>query len=186
MLVATLVEECAPPPARILDLGTGSGAIALALAAAFPAAAVTAVDASDEALTLAKENAASAGLGGRVEFLRTNWFDGLPAEARFELIVANPPYLSESETAQAAPEVREHEPKAALVASDGGIADLRVIVAAAPRHLTPNGRLALETGIAQHAELGGLAQAAGLAMVESRRDLTGRDRFLFARLQPAP
>lgn len=186
MLVSALVEPGSPPPARILDLGTGSGAIALALAQAFPAAEVTAVDASEEALALAKENAAATGLGGRVAFMKSNWFDALPADARFELIVANPPYLSDGEAEQAAPEVREHEPKAALVAPDGGIADLRAIIAAAPRFLAPGGRLALETGIAQHAELLRLAVAAGLAGAESRRDLTGRDRFVFATLRPAP
>lgn len=182
MLVAALVEECQPPPARILDLGTGSGAIALALAQAFPVASVTAVDVSDEALALAAENASSTGLDGRVVWLRSNWFERVAAEARFELIVANPPYLTAEEAAEAAPEVREHEPKAALVAADGGLADLRTIIAAAPRYLAPGGRLALETGIAQHAELLRLVSAAGLSNPESRRDLSGRDRFVFARL----
>lgn len=186
MLVATLVAECQPPPARILDLGTGSGAIALALAQSFPEAAVTAVDVSDEALALAAENAATTSLQGRVEWRRSHWFEALPADARFDLMVANPPYLSEEEVAQAAQEVRDHEPKGALVAADAGIAELRTIIAGAPRHLVPGGCLALETGIAQHAELLRLAKKAGFPNPESRRDLSGRDRFVVARLGATP
>ena len=174
------VAGCAMPPAQALDLGTGSGAIALALAKIFPEAVVTAVDVSDDALALARENAAATGLAERVTLVRSNWFGQLAAAARFELIVANPPYLSAEETAQASPEVREHEPVAALTAAEDGLADLRAIIAGAPRHLAPGGLLALETGIAQHADLLPLARAAGFTRVESRPDLTGRDRFVLA------
>ncbi len=185
LFVTSVITECQPWPARVLDLGTGSGAIALALAKEFSEAAVTAIDTSDEALTLASENATGTGLAGRVTFLKSNWFEALPAGAQFDLIVANPPYLSAEETAQAAPEVRDFEPVQALTAADGGLAELREIVAGAPRFLAPNGWLALETGIAHHAELRKLAGAAGFAHVESRRDLTGRDRFVLARLEAA-
>lgn len=181
LLVATVIEACATPPARVLDLGTGTGAIALALAKTFSSAAVTAVDVSDDALALARENAVATSLAERVTFLKSSWFDALAADARFELIVANPPYLSADETAQTAPEVRDHEPKSALTAADEGLADLRAIVAAAPKFLAPGGLLALETGIAQHAELLRLARDAGFAQVESRPDLTRRDRFVLAR-----
>ena len=180
LLVATALAACAPPPARVLDLGTGSGAIALAMAKELPAAAVTAVEVSDEALALARENAAGTGLAERITFLKSSWFAALPAEARFDLIVANPPYLSAEETAATAPEVQGHEPALALTAADGGCADLRMIIAGAPAFLVPGGLLVLETGIAQHAELTALAQAAGFARVESRPDLAGRDRFVLA------
>ena len=180
LLVELAAAGCARPPAHALDLGTGSGAIALALAKIFPEAVVTAVDVSDDALALARENAAATGLAERVTLVRSNWFGQLAAAARFELIVANPPYLSAEETAQASPEVREHEPVAALTAAEDGLADLRAIVAGAPRHLAPGGLLALETGIAQHADLLPLARAAGFTRVESRPDLTGRDRFVLA------
>lgn len=179
------------PPARILDLGTGTGAIALALAQAFPTAAVTAVDASEEALALAAENTKATGLSERVRLLRSDWFGGLnaatatdagaAAEQLFDVIVSNPPYLTAEETAETAPEVRGFEPLSALTAADNGLADLKRIIAGAPRWLAPGGLLALETGITQHATLAPLAQAAGFVSVESRRDLTERDRFVFAR-----
>ena len=181
LLVELVTREFAAPPTRVLDLGTGSGAIALALAKHYPAATVMAVDLSEEALTLARENAQSTGLNERVTFLHSNWFAQLPADARFELIVANPPYLSAAETALTAPEVREFEPRAALTAAgEDGLADLQSIMAGAPRHLAPGGALALETGIAQHGALRSHASAAGFARVESRPDLTGRDRFVLA------
>ena len=118
LLVEQTIAACAAPPATILDLGTGSGAIALALAQAYPGAAVTAVDRSEEALALARENAASAVLSDRIRFLSSDWFAALPADARFDLIVANPPYLSEAETAATRLEVRGFEPVSALAAPD--------------------------------------------------------------------
>lgn len=180
LLVEFAAAACTTPPARVLDLGTGSGAIALALAKIFPVAVVTAVDVSEAALELAGENAASTGLAGRVTLLASNWFAQMSPEARFELIVANPPYLSAEETAQTAPEVRQHEPPGALTSAEGGLADLRAIVAGTPGFLMPGGLLALETGIAQHAELLTLVRGAGFGRSESRTDLTGRNRFLLA------
>lgn len=169
-----------PAPTTILDLGTGSGAIALALAIAVPGAAVVAVDRSEEALALARENAVGVGLAERVSFRQSDWFSNTPA-GPFDLIVANPPYLSAIETAATAAEVQQFEPSSALTANDDGFADLRAIISAAPRHLAPNGALVLETGINQHADLMVAARAVGLADVQSRPDLTGRDRFVVAR-----
>lgn len=180
LLVELVVGFCTTAPARILDLGTGTGAIALALAAAFSAAEVTAVDLSEEALTLARENLAETGLAARVKLQRSHWFDSVEREARFDLVVANPPYLSADETAEASPEVRNFEPVSALTSAENGLSDLRSIIEAAPSYLNAGGLLALETGIAQHAELTTLAQAKGFGRVESRQDLTRRDRFLFA------
>lgn len=179
-LVEMVVGLCTQPPARVLDLGTGSGAIALALAAAFPAAEVTGLDTSEEALALAAENAASTALANRVKWVRSSWFEELDKEARFELIVGNPPYLSAVETAETLPEVRLHEPAAALTSSENGLADLRIILTHAVKFLAPGGLLALETGIAQHAELVDFARANDFVRVESRQDLTRRDRFLLA------
>jgi release factor glutamine methyltransferase len=135
---------------------------------------------SEDALALARENAVQTGLQERVEFVASNWFTRLPAEARFDVIVANPPYLTAAETAQTAPEVRGFEPGSALTAADEGLADLRAIIGQARAFLAAGGLLALETGIAQHAELLRLAAAAGFARWESRPDLTGRDRFVLA------
>ncbi|HVS51248.1 MAG TPA: peptide chain release factor N(5)-glutamine methyltransferase [Opitutaceae bacterium] len=178
-LVELAITACTNPPARILDLGTGSGALALALALAFPEAAVLAVDVSEEALALARENATALGLAERVRFVRSNWFENLPADAKFDLIVGNPPYLSDAETAATAAEVREFEPRGALASSDDGLADLRRIIAAAPAFLADGGRIALETGPTQHVTLTAAAREAGFGRVDSRADLAGRDRFLF-------
>lgn len=181
LLVERVVERLAEPPLRILDLGTGSGAIALALAKHYQAAAVTAVDASADALALAWENAKALGLADRVGFVRSNWYESLPGDEPYDLIVSNPPYLTEEEGAETEPEVRGYEPAAALVAGERGLADLRVIVAGAGRYLNPGGWLALETGISHHGELTGWLAAAGFQGVESWRDLTDRDRFVVAR-----
>ncbi|HEX2853134.1 MAG TPA: peptide chain release factor N(5)-glutamine methyltransferase [Opitutaceae bacterium] len=173
--------HAAAVPGRVLDLGTGSGAIALALAKAFPAAAVTAIDASEDALALARENATGTGMAERVSLFRSNWFSQIPAGTSYDLIVANPPYLSAEETAATTPEVRGFEPPAALTAAGGadGLGDLRVIIGDAPRFLAPGGLLAVETGPTQHAELIALFKAAGFVRIESQADLTGRDRFVF-------
>lgn len=170
----------AAPPAAILDLGTGSGALALALAKTWPAAHVVAVDASDDALALARDNATACALADRVELRRSNWFSAVRADERFNLIVSNPPYLTEEEWAEAQPEVRDHEPKAALVAADDGCADLLTIIATAPRHLAPGGWLFLETGIDQHPRLLEALAAAGLAEGRSIQDWSERPRFVAA------
>lgn len=176
------VLKRAPAATRVLDLGTGTGALALALAKALPGAAVTAVDQSPEALALARENAVANALAERVRFVQSDWFSHV--EGLFDLIVSNPPYLTREEWESAEPEVREHEPYAALVADNGGLADLEHIVRAARAHLSPGGMLALETGIAHRATLAQLADTCGYARSEGLPDLSGRDRFFMA-WQPA-
>jgi release factor glutamine methyltransferase len=170
----------ATPPRRLLDLGTGSGAIALALARAWPEAEVTALDTREEALALAGENAAALGLGSRVRLLRSDWFAALTGEERFELIVANPPYLSDEETRASPPEVRDFEPWTALAAGPEGAALLEGILRSARAWLAPDGLLALETGSGHHARLVGVAGECGYAQAESLPDLTGRDRYVLA------
>lgn len=185
-LIEKIVGLCVQPPQSVLDLGTGTGAIALALAKAFSEAQVTAVDVSPDALALAAENVLASGFGPRVRLVNSAWFKGLQPEDRFDLIVSNPPYLTDAETDAAAPEVRGHEPRSALVGGLDGLVDLREIISAASPFLAPGGLLALETGIAQHAELMTLAAAHGFERIESGRDLTGRDRFIFAWKPGAP
>ena len=180
LLVETIVARCAAAPARILDLGTGCGAIALALARAIPGARVTAVDASPEALLLAAENAEATGLAARVTFVESDWFERLPPGESYDLIVSNPPYLSFEETAAAAPEVRDHEPARALAAADGGFADIEKIVAGAAGALALGGLLALETGIGHRGRLAAALERAGFARTEPIGDLAGRDRFFLA------
>jgi release factor glutamine methyltransferase len=184
-LVELLVGRCLPPPSRVLDLGTGGGAIALGLARSWPEAAITGVDLSAEALDLAAENALAAGLAARVLFLRSDWFAQVPADEKFDLIVANPPYLTPAELAGSAPEVREHEPAGALAAADDGLADLRALLAAGRRHAAPGAVIALETGTGHHAALADLARTHGWEQFESLPDLAGRDRFVLARAPAA-
>ncbi len=163
---------------RIVDLGTGSGAIALALANSLPNAKVLAVERSKDALVQAKANAEALGLRERVSFRSGNWLDGLSFEA--DCIVSNPPYLTEEEWESAQTDVRVHEPKEALVAAEEGLADLRVIVTEAYTRLATGGILALETGIAHGERLSQLARQLGYKDSIVEKDDSGRDRFFFA------
>lgn len=167
-----------PGAMRILDLGTGTGALALALARHYGSAEVVAVDLSVDALALARENAAALGLADRIAFLQSDWFQAVAPEPRFDLIVANPPYLSEAETVGSEAEVHAFEPKTALTSGDEGMEDLKVIITGARTYLSESGHLALETGIHQHAALSEFARRAGFNSIESKTDLAGRDRFL--------
>ena len=180
-LVEAIRERSKSAPARILDLGTGSGAIALSLATLYPEATLLAVDKSLEALSLAKENTESLGLAARVSVRSSDWFAGVEGEPPFDVIVSNPPYLSDHETQETAPEVRGFEPVSALSSGNGGLADLEVLLREAPGHLAEGGLVAFETGIGQHATLKELAAGLGYSQVESLQDLTGRDRYFLAR-----
>jgi release factor glutamine methyltransferase len=179
-LIELVLPRMAAPPANILDLGTGSGAIALALAVKYPNAKVTAVDKSAEALSLARENTAALDLAARVNFIQSDWFAAVPGEARYELIVANPPYLSDGEVQEAQPEVKDYEPKSALSAGANDTADLEQIIQGARSRLAPGGLLACETGLGQHVRLLAQANEAGYTRTESLRDLAGRERYLLA------
>ncbi len=174
-LVEVSMARVRHPPTTILDLGTGSGAIALALKAACPAAAVTGVDRSEDALALARSNGERLNL--EVEWKQSDWFEAI--DDSYDLIISNPPYLGEDEWRTAEAEVREHEPRCALVAEQQGLADLLHIVAQAPPFLNDGGLLALETGPAQHAVLIEQARKEGYAEAWGEKDLQGRDRFVF-------
>lgn len=160
---------------RVLDLGTGTGAIALSIAQERPSWKIEAVDASDDALALARENAAALGLADRVAFAKSDWFSAVTDA--YDLLVANPPYLTEAEVASAEPEVRLHDPVSALVAPNDGLADLRRILEAAPRHLRPGGWVLLETGTEHHPALAEITARAGLNRGQGGADLSGRPRF---------
>lgn len=154
---------------RVLDLGTGSGCIAITLALECPAATVVAIDRSAAALAVASANARR--LGARVEFLPGDWYEDLVG--RFDLIVANPPYVAAADPHLA--ELR-HEPQHALVAGADGMADLRRIVAGAPARLTSGGSLAVEHGHDQGASVHQLFARAGFVDIETHRDLAGIER----------
>ncbi len=181
-LLELLVKRFPVPPPRVLDLGTGTGAIAFALAKAWPESKVVAVEQSDEALALARENAELCGLSASVDLLSSDWFSALPALDKFDLIVANPPYLSDEETDAAPSEVKDFEPRQALSAGLDGAVTLEHIIRESRDRLSPGGSLALETGIAQHPRLLALLHAQGYGEGESLKDLTGRDRFVLATL----
>ncbi len=181
-----LVEEVAAhfrngPPHHILDLGTGSGAIILALLKHWPQAQGTAVDRSADALALARENADEHAVGGRVRFVQGCWMEPLEEGVVFDLIISNPPYLTEEEWSAAEPEVREHDPRGALVAAEAGLADLHRILDEAAGRLEPGGWIYLETGIDQHESLMDRARECGLQEASSLKDYSGRPRFFRAR-----
>lgn len=166
----------ATPPQSILDLGTGSGAIILALGKAFPQATLVAVDLSESALEVARQNAAMCQMSSRIALRQSHWFSQVVG--RYDLIVGNPPYLSEAEWHSAAPEVHHFEPSSALWSPNDGGEDLREIIQLAPQFLNSSGLLALETGIDQHRSLRSIAENATFRRQESLRDFSGRDRFL--------
>jgi release factor glutamine methyltransferase len=155
--------------ARILDLGTGSGCLAIAVAKAQPRAQVAAVDVSAAALSVARANAAHHGV--TVRFLQGDWFAPLGDE-RFDLILANPPYVAEGDAHLAQGDVR-FEPRAALAAGPDGLDDIRRIVAGAPAHMAPGGRLWFEHGYDEAQAAAALLAAAGFVAVEQRADLAG-------------
>lgn len=165
-------------PRRVLDLGTGSGAIALAIAHHLPDTEVVAIDSSPEALALARDNASDCGLDDRVRFVAGSWFDQV--EGRFDWILSNPPYLSLDEWRECAPEVREFEPKQALTPGDDGASALAEITRKAILHLNDGGMLVCETGIHQHSSLEEWARAAGYREWRSNRDFSGRPRWFQA------
>ena len=153
----------------VIDLGTGSGAIALAICAQRPDARVLGIDTSAGALEVARGNAQRLGL--RAEFLQGSWLEGSPGGA--DLILSNPPYIAEGDPHLAA---LAHEPRQALVAGAGGLADLQAIIDQAPARLAPGGWLLLEHGWDQAGSVRELLHGAGLSHIRSRQDLAGIER----------
>ncbi len=159
--------------ARVLDLGTGTGAIALSIAHARPDADVVAVDASPQALAVARENAQRFKLA-RVQLLESNWFAALDSQ-RFDVVVSNPPYIAADDPHLAQGDVR-FEPRSALVAGQDGLDDIRHIIAAAHSYLVPGGWLLFEHGYDQAAQVRALLQVEGFRAVFSTQDLAGIER----------
>lgn len=157
-----------------LDLGTGSGCLLLALLSELPRASGLGVDADRDALACAQANAARLGLAERTEWRQGDWTVGL--EGPFDVVLANPPYVAEGEWTALQPEVREHDPKRALIAGADGLAEHRRIIPELPRLLGRRGFACLEIGAGQAEAVGGLASRAGLRVLDIRRDLAGRSR----------
>jgi|SRR5450830_375697 len=179
LLVEAALELLPATPARVLDLGTGSGAIALALANERPAWNVTAVDRVPEAVALAERNRQRLGLNNAT-VLSSHWFSALDGQ-RFQLIISNPPYIASSDPHLAQGDVR-FEPASALVAGADGLDDLRLIIAQAPKHLEADGWLMLEHGYDQAEAVRELLSAQGFSEVHSRTDLGGHQRISLGRL----
>jgi release factor glutamine methyltransferase len=164
--------------ARILDLGTGTGAIAIALLTEMPTAAAMATDISAAALDMARANAARHGVANRITFRTGEWWDAVPDDERFDLIVSNPPYIASGVIDTLPPEVRIHDPIAALDGGMDGLKPYRVIVAQAPRRLRSDGTLAVEIGSNQAQLVSRMMSVAGLQRVEVFEDLQGLDRVV--------
>ena len=159
------------PQPRVLELGTGSGAVAVALQHQRPDAEVHAVDASHDALAVARANAKRLGLP--VHFWAGSWFQPLPADSHFDAIVSNPPYVAEGDPHLTA---LTHEPLSALTSGPDGLNDIRTIVAQAGQHLVRGGWLLLEHGHDQGPAVRGLLTQTGFLAVSTRTDLAGLDR----------
>jgi release factor glutamine methyltransferase len=162
---------------RILDLGVGSGAILLALLAERPAAKGLGVDVSEEALAVARDNAASLGLANRVALLRGDWTAGLEGDA-FDLVVSNPPYIASHVIETLEPEVRDHEPRLALEGGADGLDHYRILAPEILRVLKAGGRFAVEIGYDQKDAVEALFKEAGAVFVDTIRDLSDRDRVV--------
>jgi len=161
----------------VLDLGVGSGAMLLAILADRPAAKGLGVDVSEEALAVARENAANLGLDNRVALLRGDWTFGL-GDATFDLVVSNPPYIATEEIDTLDPEVKDHEPRLALDGGADGLNHYRLLAPEILRVLKPGGRFAVEIGHTQAPAVEALFREAGGEGVGTHQDLGLRDRVV--------
>jgi len=178
-LLVEMALQRLPKHGRVLDLGTGSGVIALSIAHARPDVGVTAVDASQDALEVARENARHLNIVN-VRLLCSDWFGALTGE-RFDLIVSNPPYIAEGDAHLGQGDLR-FEPRTALASGADGLDDIRHIVAQAKEHLNPGGWLLFEHGYDQAARACELLEKAGYTKTFSARDLAGIERVSGGRI----
>ncbi len=178
VLIAAALEG--PAPRRILDLGTGSGAILLTLLAEWPQARGVGTDLSPAALSVARENARALDLSQRAEFVEADWWQGLGAGhgSGFDLVVSNPPYISEGELASLAPDVREWEPGMALSPGPTGLESYRAIAAGLGPALAEDGMACFEIGPAQGAAVAAIFREQGFGRVAILPDLDGRNRVV--------
>jgi len=170
------------PDLRLLDIGTGSGAIAVTLAVHMPELRITATDLSDDILEIARGNAARHGVEDRIQFLRHDILKESPAatDAPFDIVVSNPPYIPAAEVAELQPEIREHEPLEATTDGTDGLRYYRRIAEIVPDLIKNGGLLAVEIGHGQSAEVTGLFSNAGLRDLSVRQDYAGIDRVVTA------
>ena len=181
-ILVEVALRLSPVPQRVLDLGTGSGAIVLVVAAACPDAEVWTVDASADALALARANDTA----GVLKLLEGEWYSPLSPELAggFDLIVSNPPYVSEAEFDDLDAVVREWEPKAALVSGPSGLECLQQVIEGAPQWLAPGGVVALECAPHQAEEVVALCERFGFEEARVHDDLAERARVVSANTRP--
>jgi release factor glutamine methyltransferase len=165
---------------HLLDLGVGSGAILLAILAERPAARGLGIDVSEEAIAVARENAANLGLAGRTALMRGDWTFGLDADS-FDLVVSNPPYIRSGDIADLAPEVRDHEPRLALDGGPDGLDAYRQLAPEIMRVLRSGGRFAVEIAPDQSGPVEALFAAAAAESLAVTDDLAGRRRVVSGR-----
>ena len=175
VLVAQAISR---PFVKLLDLGTGSGAILLACLRSMPMATGLGVDLSPDALAVARRNAAALGLERRARLVQSDWFAAV--HGRYDLIVSNPPYIAADELSALEPEVRLHEPLMALSPGGDGLGAYRQITAGALARLMPGGRILLEIGPTQGAAVRAMLDAQGFERCTLLPDLDGRDRVVMA------
>lgn len=167
-------------PAKILDLGTGSGAIALAIAHEAPKAIITATDQSHEALEIAKANAKQLKVADQVQFFQGSWYTALQAGTTFDVILSNPPYIDSQDPHLKQGDLR-FEPLSALTDHQNGLSCLEVIISEAKQHLNPNGLIAVEHGFDQADAVVALMKLAGLSNIQTHLDLAGHYRVASGR-----
>jgi release factor glutamine methyltransferase len=167
---------------RILEIGTGSGAISITLAKECPSASLVATDLSAKALAIAQENASRLGVGGRIQFLRGDLFAPLEKESTFELIITNPPYIAEDDFSSLPPEVRNFEPRLALDGGKDGLAFFRKVLPRVGEFLSPGGWFLAEIGAGQEEKIRQIAEGnPGLASGAFVPDLAGIERVFKVR-----
>ena len=164
-------------PLRILDLGTGTGCISISLLSELPHATAIAVDASDEALSVARQNAEKHKMSDRIEFRKGDWFEGLEGKS-FDIITSNPPYIPESDINSLSIEVKNHDPFMALSGGKDGLDDYKKIIFSLKKYLNGSNRAFLEMGIGQLESLMRLVDESNLLVCDSRADLLGIPRVV--------
>lgn len=181
--VLPFVRQCVAEKGncRILDLGTGTGAITLALISQVPQATATATDIAPGALETARKNATVLGLADRFETVLSNWFDAI--DGTFDLIVSNPPYIRSDIIAELDVAVREHDPMLALDGGDDGLDAYRAIAAGAAHHLEQNGMIGFEIGFDQAESVAEVFRESGFGIENLQQDLAGNSRVLLAKMR---
>jgi release factor glutamine methyltransferase len=182
-LVEEAVTRLEGRPARLADVGCGSGCVAISIASELPASQVFATDISPAALAVARENASRNGVGSRIEFLHGDLLEPLSNQAVLDAVVSNPPYISEVDFVDLQPEVKEYEPRVALAAGPDGLAVVRRLLPQAETVLAPGGLLLLEIGIGMEGQVKELLSGTTLVWQTTVPDLQGIPRVLVAEKQ---